>query len=90
MTRPWRRARTAVAVCVAVMVFAILAKPMQIILSRMLVILFALVFGDSAEVAANGEATANIAGMVFALLAAYGTYRLIAKPRNADASSTAT
>ena len=61
---------------------------MQIILSLTLVILFAIVFGDSAEVAANAEAIANIAGLVLAVLVACGAYRLIAKSRKADASST--
>ena len=89
MTQLRQRTRTAVAVCVAVVVFAILAKPIQIILSLTLVILFAIVFGDSAEVAANAEATAKIAGLILALLAAYGTYRLIAKSRKADPSTAA-
>ena len=88
MAQPRRRARSVIAASLAVVVFAVLAKPMQIILSAALIMAFSLAFGDSAEVAGNAEATANIVGLILALLAAFGTYRLIAKSKKGDGLAT--
>jgi uncharacterized membrane protein YccC len=76
-------ARKLVAFVVALILFALLAKPLQILLSVVLIMFFELAFGDSTEVAENAEAIANIAGLFLAGAAAFGIYRLIAgrKPK---------
>jgi hypothetical protein len=51
------------------------------LLSLILIIVSALIFGDSAEVAENADSLGAIIGLFAALFAAFGIHRLLSKPR---------